>query len=247
MKNEELFSIIMPAYNAEKTIKGSIDSVLSQTETRFRLYIVNDFSNDNTKAIIDSISDERVVKINTTTNLGVSNARNLALKIAGGKYISFLDSDDLWVPEKLAEQLIKLESGWDVVSSNYCTFVNDKKNVVNVRISPEVITYEDMLNSNYIGNLTGVYNALKLGKCYQKKHGHEDYIMWLDIVKGSGKVYCIQKNLAFYRLSAKSLSANKLKTMVWQWRIYRNILRLPLHKSLYHFSFYIFLAIKKRK
>ncbi|MCX9019846.1 glycosyltransferase, partial [Citrobacter portucalensis] len=115
MIDNELFSIIMPAFNAEKTLKTSVDSVLSQTESRFRLYIVNDASTDNTKKIIDSISDVRVVKIDSATNLGVAGARNLALKVANGKYISFLDSDDIWSSEKLEEQLKKLEQGWDVV------------------------------------------------------------------------------------------------------------------------------------
>lgn len=247
MIDNELFSIIMPAFNAEKNLKTSVDSVLSQTESRFRLYIVNDASTDNTKKIIDSISDVRVVKIDSATNLGVAGARNLALKVANGKYISFLDSDDIWSSEKLEEQLKKLEQGWDVVSSNYKTFINDKNNVINVRISPEIITYEDMLNSNYIGNLTGVYNASKLGKYYQVNHGHEDYIMWLKIVKDSKKAYCIQKELAFYRLSYTSLSSNKIKAICWQWAIYRNVLRLPLLSSIYHFIFYVYLAFRKRR
>lgn len=243
---DEIFSIIMPAYNAEKTIAASINSVLMQSESDFKLYIVNDYSTDRTKEIILSFSDKRIIYLENEVNMGVAETRNKAIEACNGIYICFLDSDDLWHPQKLEKQLSVLNKGWDVVANNYSTFKDDIANVVNKRISPEIINFNDMLKSNYIGNLTGIYNAKKLGKFYQKTIGHEDYVMWLEIFAKSRQAYCIQENLAYYRLSKNSVSANKLIVMIWQWTIYRKVLHLPVIKSIYYFLCYVYLGLAKR-
>ncbi|MDR5687008.1 glycosyltransferase family 2 protein [Morganella morganii] len=242
-----LISIIMPAYNASKYIAESIDSVLTQDNKNFELIIIDDNSLDNTVDIINKYNDPRITLISNPDNYGVSEARNIGIRKANGKYIAFLDSDDIWLPNKLSSQLFYLENGWDVVSSNYTAFENNNKNKTTERKSPNVISYSDMLTSNFIGNLTGMYNSEKLGKIYQKNQGHEDYIMWLEIIQKSKKAYCIQESLAKYRLHNTSLSSNKIKAMKWQWEIYRNELRLSLPKSVYYFSYYIFNALKKRR
>ncbi|HEJ9421315.1 TPA: glycosyltransferase family 2 protein [Proteus mirabilis] len=235
----------MPAYNAEKTIYYSIESILSQTYSNFKIYIINDNSSDNTENIILSFLDERIIYIKNKKNIGASLSRNIGIKLSKGKFIAFLDSDDLWLPNKLEEQYKKLVNGWDVVCSNYTTF--NEKNEIKYRTSPKIINYSDMLLSNFIGNLTGTYNKDIIGKVYQKNKGHEDYIMWLDILKKSKKAYCIQKPLAKYRISEKSLSGNKLKAIQWQWSIYRSELNLSFIKSSYYFINYIYNALKKRK
>ncbi|WP_275075577.1 glycosyltransferase family 2 protein [Providencia rettgeri] len=241
----EIFSIIMPVFNSEKTVSDSINSVLNQTYSNFKLYIINDSSTDNSKDIILSFNDERIIYLETPENSGVASARNLGIKHCTGNYISFLDSDDLWLPRKLECQLAKLLDGYDVVCSNYITFSNDSE--LSLRQSPTIIKYTSMLKSNFIGNLTGTYNTYSLGKFFQKKVGHEDYVMWLEILKKSNKAFCIQDSLAKYRVSNTSLSSNKLKTIKWQWSIYRNELKLSNTKSLYYFSHYILNALKKRR
>ncbi|MEY0330988.1 glycosyltransferase family 2 protein [Providencia rettgeri] len=243
--NNEIFSIIMPAYNAEKTIYDSIMSILNQDFKFFSLYVINDASSDSTKKIISSICDDRIIYIENPDNLGVSESRNKGLRIAGGKYIAFLDSDDFWLPNKLSSQLKLLNSGWDVVCSNYIAF--DSAQTEFLRTSPEIIQYSDMLKSNFIGNLTGVYNRQKLGIFLQKNIGHEDYVMWLQIIKKSRQAFCIQSPLAKYRLSNNSLSGNKFRAISWQWSIYRSELKLSTVKSIYYFSHYIFNALKKRR
>ncbi|AWH90123.1 glycosyltransferase [Limnobaculum parvum] len=237
----------MPAYNAADTIHESIMSVLEQTFTDFRLYVVNDCSTDKTKDVIMSFSDKRIVYIENNINLGVSESRNLGIKESRGKYIAFLDSDDLWKSEKLEIQYNLLLEGWDIVCSNYQTFSGSPDNILNLRISPEVISYKEMLKSNFIGNLTGIYNSDKLSKIYQNKVGHEDYVMWLELVKKAQKIYCVQESLALYRVTDKSLSSNKVRAMFWQLKIYRNVLGFSLIKSGYYFFFYILYAIHKRK
>lgn len=235
----------MPVFNSEKTVSDSINSVLNQTYSNFKLYIINDSSTDNSKDIILSFNDERIIYLETPENSGVASARNLGIKHCTGNYISFLDSDDLWLPRKLECQLAKLLDGYDVVCSNYITFSNDSE--LSLRQSPTIIKYTSMLKSNFIGNLTGTYNTYSLGKFFQKKVGHEDYVMWLEILKKSNKAFCIQDSLAKYRVSNTSLSSNKLKTIKWQWSIYRNELKLSNTKSLYYFSHYILNALKKRR
>ncbi|HDS1115713.1 TPA: glycosyltransferase family 2 protein [Pluralibacter gergoviae] len=235
----------MPAYNAEKTISDSIRSVLEQSYTNFILYIINDASTDNTDKVIRTFDDKRIIYLSNSFNQGVALSRNNALKICKGKYISFLDSDDTWSKNKLELQIEKLTSGWDLVCSNYEVF-NDDHKIINKRKFPEIITFGDMLKSNYIGNLTGIYNAEKTGVVYQQQMGHEDYIMWLSIIKETKSAYCIQDDIAQYRVSKNSLSANKLNVLKWQWEIYRNILNFSLLKSSYYFIFYVFNGIMKR-
>ncbi|MBS0860897.1 glycosyltransferase family 2 protein [Providencia rettgeri] len=234
----------MPAFNAENTITDSVNSILKQTYQDFRLYIINDFSQDNTKEIISKFTDYRITVIHNEKNLGVAQSRNKAISRCNGKYIAFLDSDDLWEPEKLEKQLDALTSGWDVVCSNYSTFKPNGD--INIRCSPQIITYNDMLHSCYIGNLTGIYHAEKIGKFLQKRTGAEDYLMWLSILKKTHKAYCIQETLAKYRISELSLSGNKFTSAKWQWNIYRNELNFNILKSIYYFSHYAINALLKR-
>lgn len=240
-------AIIMPAHNAERTIKKSIESILNQTFPDFILYIINDASTDNTKSIILNFSDPRIVYLENEYNMGVASSRNKGIKLSNSQYIAFLDSDDLWLPEKLQKQITYLEDGWNVVNSNYYSFKKHENELLSVRKSPNVISYECMLKSNFIGNLTGIYNCENVGKIYQKQSGHEDYIMWLEIIKKANKSFCIQEPLAKYRLSDDSLSGNKFKAMKWQWKIYRDELGFNILKSLYYFMFYTVNAIKKRR
>ncbi|BDH45250.1 glycosyl transferase [Salmonella enterica subsp. enterica serovar Choleraesuis] len=244
----EVFSIIMPAFNAEKTISKSIESVLNQTYRDFKLYIIDDNSTDQTQSIIQDFleKDDRIVYVKKDINSGVADTRNVGIERCAGIYISFLDADDLWREDKLTKQLKILSEGWDVVCSNYIAFRSDDFSIFTARKSPQVITYERLLQSNFIGNLTGVYNAVKLGKIFQKKVGHEDYIMWLDILRKSKSAFCVQENLASYRLSNGSLSSNKLKAIRWQWNIYRDILGFSVIKAMYYFSCYIAYAFIKR-
>ncbi|WP_226888156.1 glycosyltransferase family 2 protein [Pectobacterium aquaticum] len=244
----EIFSVIMPAYNSALTLRDSIKSVLNQSFRDFVLYVVDDCSSDETENIIKSYSDARVVYIKTDKNSGVANARNQGVKAASGKYITFLDSDDIWCEKKLEKQYHCFSNGFDVVCSNYKTFfeVFDLNSGV-IRRSPEYIVYSDMLKSNFIGNLTGAYNAERIGKVYQKSVGHEDYVMWLSIMRKTKVAYCIQEPLAYYRISGSSLSANKLKAMLWQWHIYRKEINLSLLSSFYFFLCYVFFSLKKRK
>lgn len=241
----ETISIIMPAFNAGKFVRDSIQSVLNQTYCHWKLYVVNDCSTDNTKEILTEFNDPRIVLLNTPANSGVAEARNIGIAKSQGIYIAFLDSDDLWVETKLEKQLELLEKGNDVVCSHYSTFSDSSDKLLSTRFFPKNITYQDMLVSNKVGNLTGIYNQNKLGKFFQKKIGHEDYVMWLEIIKSAGQAVSIPEVLAFYRVSPTSLSGNKVKASLWQWDIYRKHLQFGVLKSAYYWTRYLFNALNR--
>ena len=240
-----IFSVIMPAYNAETTIARATTSVLSQTEPRFELIIINDGSSDNTQAIIDKLTkqDGRIVAITLCHNLGVATARNHGITRASGRYIAFLDADDYWLNDKLAEQLKLFKQGAQVVFSPYYREKGQTRQLVSV---PLTINYHTLLRGNCIGNLTGSYDAITIGKIYQKSVGHEDYLMWLDATKRGQVAYSTQRPTAVYTVSNASISANKWRSALWTWKILRTQLNLPWHKAAFYFNAYLFNAIRKR-
>lgn len=175
----------MPAYNSQATIKESIASVLNQTYQNFELIIINDNSSDATLSIITNFChDKRILVINNENNMGVAQSRNRGLEMASGEIIAFLDSDDIWYPNKLEEQYNCFLSGHKIVCSYY-DVIDSEGDIIGTRHAPTLVTFEKMLKSNFIGNLTGAYASSFFGKCYQKNIGHEDYIMWLELVKNN--------------------------------------------------------------
>lgn len=223
----------MPAYNAEKFISESIESVLQQTFQKYELIIINDCSTDSTVSIVQEYQkkDNRIKLLHNEQNSGVAITRNKGIEVAKHPYICFLDSDDRWVSDKLQEYFKKFEEGHNVIYSFYTRFNQDKN--LNLVTAPLSVTYHELLKGNCIGNLTGAYNAEKLGKFYQKRVRHEDYVMWLEILKQTGQAICIPENLAFYRVSNQSLSSNKLKSLFWSWNIYYQELELGIMYSSY--------------
>ncbi|MFZ1871214.1 MAG: glycosyltransferase family 2 protein [Chania sp.] len=246
----EKVSIIMPAYNAAASIEQSILGVLNQRFTDYHLYVIDDASTDQTADIVRPYIHSRLSYIRNAYNQGVAATRNIGIAAARGDYLAFCDSDDVWRADKLARQVGILRSGrYDVVCSHYYTFEDDPERVKNYRGSEEIIGYQDLLKSNWIGNLTGIYNQRRIGKVYQKSIGHEDYAMWLAILQNARNqlAYCVPEPLAFYRLSAQSLSGNKVKAADWQWKIYRDYLGLSYQKSCYLFFAYLVNAVMKRQ
>lgn len=235
---QESVSIIMPAFNAAPWIGNSIESVLAQSFTDWHLYIIDDASTDNTAEVVARFDDPRISYLLQPENGGVAKARNRGITAAQGRYIAFLDSDDLWEPEKLELQLAQLSRGFDVVCGNYAVFSADPDAVLATRCYPQQFDYAAMLRGNRVGNLTGIYNQQRLGKCYQQPSGHEDYLMWLELIRRAGKAFCIQQDVARYRLANQSLSANKWRAMCWQWSIYRRHLQLGWPQSCYYWLHY---------
>lgn len=236
----ELISIVMPAYNAAQYIEQSIESVLKQSYTNWELIIVDDCSVDDTYKIVDKLclNEERIKLFRMNENSGVAMARNFAISMSRGKYIAFLDSDDLWLPDKLEKQLNLMQEKKAVISyTAYRQFSMEK--VGNLVSVPEQVTYKQLLKGNVIGCLTVMLDKERLGNLKMKNARHEDYILWLDILKQGNIAYGLQEDLARYRKSETSLTSNKKRSALWTWQVYRQHQELSFFASIYYFIFYV--------
>lgn len=229
----DLVSIVMPAYNAGRYLGSAIESVLAQTWPHWELLVVNDASKDDTAeiALRYQQQDTRIRVLQQPVNQGVAAARNRALAEARGEFIAFLDSDDLWLPEKLSLQLDFLRKhNARVVYSGYIR-MDENGTETGTVVPPSRIDYRGLLKGNVIGNLTGMYSAAALGKQQFGKFRHEDYVAWLALVRRAGEARGLPQPLGRYRVYAGSTSGNKLRTIGWQWRIYRDSEGLSLPRS----------------
>ncbi|HHF2891464.1 MULTISPECIES: glycosyltransferase family 2 protein [Vibrio diabolicus subgroup] len=234
-----MVSIIMPTYNSDQTVVESIQSVLSQTYKNWELIIVDDRSTDNTWQVIQTYADkyDNIRVYQNKENLGAGASRNFAIKKAKGRFIAFLDSDDLWMENKLAEQIpFMLENNYPLTYTHYSRFNNEEE--LSVVTAPEYTTYKKLMYSNVIGCLTAVYDTQKLGKRYMPLiRKRQDMGLWLDILKETPKAYCLPKPLAKYRMDS-GMTANKFSVLSYQWKFYRDVVGLSLPRSLFTFSVY---------
>lgn len=248
MELNPLVSIIMPCLNADRTLEESIRSVISQSYRNIELIVIDDGSADSSLDIVRKFSslDARIHLIINRADHGVSHARNLGIDIAQGKYMCFLDSDDYLTDNSIQMRVEFAEAhGVDVVYGSYFRLHPDGD--FSLIVPPKRISYIDMLRKNYIGNLTGFYNINSVGKFFQKNVRHEDYLMWLLILRKVNFAYSVgPESLGYYRVSSASLSGNKLKAFWWHWLILRDELNLPFVKSVYLQLFYFFSSIFNR-
>lgn len=223
MENKGLVSIVMPSYNSEKYIKDSIESVLNQTYPFWELLIVDDCSMDKTVDIIKCFKDERIKLFQNEVNSGAALSRNWALREAKGKWIAFLDSDDLWLPTKLEEQI-----GF-MVTNNYGFSYTDYRisndGVLTNRIitAPNKMTFRKIKRYCYVATLTVMYNSEKIGLIQIGDiMKNNDYAMWLKALKTMDG-YRYPKLLSIYTKHEQSISSgNKLKLIKWHCILFRN-------------------------
>ncbi len=245
---EVLVSVVMPVYNAEATMRRSIESVLEQTFAALELVLVDDGSRDGSAAIIQEyvLVDPRVRSLHQA-NAGVAAARNAGIAASRGSHVAFLDSDDWWAPCKLELQLDEMFRRDALVAyAGYQRIAEDGRLLSQVR-PPAQVDYRDMLRSNHIGNLTGIYDR-RIGDAEFRRMGHEDYVFWLDRVRRAGIAVCVPsaEPLGFYLVRGGSVSANKLRAAGWQWRIYREVERLSLPRAGWYMLQYVIHALRKR-
>lgn len=239
---EDLVSIIMPAYNCEHFIAETIDSVLAQTYPHWELWIVDDCSTDRTPAIIESYAsrDARIKFHAQAVNAGAAHARNTAIDLASGRYLAFLDSDDLWVADKLTKQISYMKQHGYVFTSTSYLKIDEQGNSLNrvIHASP-VRDYEGVLRT-CPGNSTVIYDAGALGKFKTPKmKNREDYVMWLDVVKKALHLHGMDEVLGSHRIRKGSQSSKKLQLIAYHWTIYRQMERLSLFKSCYLIVYWI--------
>ena len=243
---EILVSVVMPAYNCAASIGDSIESVLCQ-DVPLELIVVNDRSPDDLDAAMAKyLEDERVVYVTNEQNMGAAQSRNRAMAMARGKYIAFLDSDDIWLPGKLKKQLDILEQTGCVLCCTGRSLMTPE-GVDDGRIIPvaEVITYRDLLRHNSIG-CSSVVIRTEAAREFPMGHedSHEDYIMWLQVLRKYGDARGINEPLLRYRLSNTGKSGSKLHSAKMTFMVYR-YMGFSLPKSLLCFASYAINGVKK--
>lgn len=247
----DLVSIIMPSYNTASYIRETIQSVLDQTYQNWELIIVDDCSTDNTDEVIASIQDERIRYLKNEKNSGAAVSRNRALREATGRWIAFLDSDDLWMPEKLERQVLFMKrNGYFFSYTNYEEMNEDGKKTGVCVSGPKKITKTGMYNYCWPGCLTVMYDAEHVGLIQIadiKKNN--DYAMWLQVSK-KANCFLLDEYLALYRKGrAGSISTHSIRTMIgWHYKLFRNAEKQNVVASLiFTFRNLLFGAYKKRK
>ena len=246
---QPLVSVIMPAYNAEKYIEKAIMSVVNQTYTNWELIVIDDGSKDSTSEIVEKLvkKDERIAFFANEKNMGVARTRNRGFDLAKGEYVALLDSDDIWLEEKLEKQLVLFtETDADIVYTSYGIIdVEDKKYKENYLVPPQT-DFEKMLGENHIGCSTVLLKKSVTEKYrFNENFYHEDYVLWMQLLKDGYKACGLTEVLVQYRFYPGSRAANKIKSAQKRWIIYREYLDLPFVKSVVSLVNYMLAGIKK--
>lgn len=243
-----LVSIIMAAYNAEKTIELAIESVLNQTYSNFELLVINDCSKDGTAKLVEDFSakDNRVRLISNEKNSGVSFTRKHGLEEANGSWIAILDSDDAWAPEKLEKQIeLQNRTNADLLFTGSAFMDSEGRPIDWYLHAPAEATYRQLLKQNVLSNSSALVRKELYAKYYAIGDGmHEDFAIWLSILKEGKKAYGVDEPLLIYRIAKSSKSGNKVKAARMNWNTYRYV-GLNLMEAIYYECWYIFNGIRK--
>ncbi|MBC8598149.1 glycosyltransferase family 2 protein [Lachnospiraceae bacterium BX10] len=245
-----LVSVIMAAYNAEKTIEQSINSVLNQTYPAVELLVVDDYSQDRTVKLVENIMarDNRVRLIYNKENSGVSYTRKHGLEEAKGAWIAILDSDDIWAPEKLEKQIIlQKKMNADLLFTGSAFMDSDGQPIDWYLHAPSEVTYRHLLKQNVLSNSSSLVRKELYEKYYAVGDGmHEDFAVWLGILKEGKKAYGVDEPLLTYRIAKSSKSGNKIKAAKMNWNTYRYIGLNPL-SAFYYECWYVVKGLMKYK
>lgn len=249
--HSELVSVIMPAYNSARTLEDAASSVLEQTYENIELLIADDDSSDDTSEICQALAskDSRVHVITNTSNQGALKTRLKAVKEAKGEWIAFLDSDDLWKPDKLSKQLtLRDDTGCDLVYTG-SSFIDDNGRPFEwIMHVPERIEYRQLLRQNIISNSSVLVKKdlfVRFAPDNEDKHDmHEDFACWLGMLRAGHTARGIDEPLITYRLSKSSMSGNKLKAYSMNMYTYKYV-GLGFFSRLYYQMCYSVNGIKK--
>ncbi len=226
---EGLVSVIIPVYNSEKYVKETIESVLKQTYQNFEIIIVDDCSTDNSCQIIENIDDQRIQLIQLDKNSGVAVARNIAIENAKGQYIAFLDSDDVWISNKLDTQIDLLKGNQQTpMAYTRITMIDANGKVIkdNCKIKKN-ISYSFLQKNTMIATSSVVINRSVVKEIEMpNRKSAEDYSLWLSILKRYGNALGIDESLTLYRRHSSSISSSKLKEVRHFYSVQTNDLQI---------------------
>ena len=223
----------MPSYNSEY-ISESIESVLAQSYENWELLITDDCSTDDTREVVAGYTakDPRIKLFKLTQNSGAGVARNNSIEKAQGRFIAFLDSDDIWFPEKLKQQIgFMQEHNTEVSYSSYIE-LDDKSGAKKIIVAPRVLRLRDMIRNDYMGFLTVIYDTAKMDKVYMPKlRKRQDWALKLLLMQKTDKAVGVIEPLAYYRVRANSLSNSKLGLVKYNIKVYNEVLGYNIVKS----------------
>lgn len=249
MQVKPAVSVVTPVYNAEEFIRETIDSVLNQTFENFEFLLIDDCSTDSSADIVKKYAekDERVKYIKLKENSGAAVARNTGLENAKGRYIAFIDSDDVWYPEKLEKQLNFMNENNEAFTYTKYEHITEDGEVRSTPDFPEKLNYSGLLKNTAIACSTVVIDRQVIGDFRMPlvRKG-QDTATWLKILRNHDYAYLVAEVLNQYRGREGSLSSDKISALKRTWNTYRNIEKLPLHKAVYYFGFYVWNAVKRR-
>jgi teichuronic acid biosynthesis glycosyltransferase TuaG len=244
---EDLISVITPTYNCGKFISETIESVLNQSYRNWEMIIVDDCSTDNTKEIVSNYTsqDHRIKYLRLEKNSGAAAARNKAMEAASGKYLAFLDSDDIWLENKLERQLSFMKkNNYNFTCTSYCKIDEAGVSLNKIIKAKNTTDYNGVLLSCPIGNSTVMYNAEKLGKFEVPNiRKRNDDALWLKILKKEKLIYGMPEVLMKYRIRPNSISSNKFQLVKYHWKLYREIEHLSVLRSVFHIGCWGFLKV----
>jgi glycosyltransferase involved in cell wall biosynthesis len=262
-----LVSVIMPAYNAARTIEESLTAVLAQRHKALELIVIDDGSTDGTLDIVARyLDDKRVRPLRTTGRVGSAKARNLGTSAAIGTFIAFCDSDDVWYPEKLHEQLAFMMANDSALCGTSFERIDHSGRVLAHRVRvPRRVCLGDLLKRNSLCCASVVYDARKVGKLFMPDYReiagipwylrwfkklplHDDFLTWTEVLSRSER-YCadgLDRVLVRYRVAPFSQSGNKIASALVRWHIYRDVMRLGLARSTWYFANYCVRSITVR-
>lgn len=247
----ELVSIITPSYKSENFISQTIESVLAQVYSNWEMIIVDDVSPDNSNEIIEWYckKDSRIKFLRLEKNSGPAVARNRAIEEAKGRYIAFLDADDLWDRNFLKKSIdFMYNNAYSFVCSSYFMKSEDLNEEFSEYIVPNKVNYYNLLKANSVSCLTAVYDTKILGKVYMpliKKR--QDLGLWLNLLEKTEYCYGINESLAIYRQRKGSVSSNKIKAALYTWKLYSSLQKINILQKIYYFIIYTINGIRKYK
>lgn len=248
---EGLVSVITPTYNCGKFIGATIASVQNQDYNNWEMIIVDDCSQDETKNIVTEIAakDDRIKYFCLEKNSGAAVARTKAMQLANGEYMAFLDSDDLWVPNKLTSQLAFMkDNGYAFTCTAYEQIDENGELLGKVIKTISKTDYNRLLLDCPVGNSTVVYSVKQMGKFEVPNiRKRNDDALWLKMLKKEQYIYGMQDVLMLYRIRSGSISNNKLKVIKYHWILYREIEHLGVLRSLFHIGYWCVIKALKVK
>ncbi len=248
---EKLVSIITPTYNCAKFISRTLDSVQAQTYQNWEMIIVDDQSKDNTKEIVEEyIKDDPRIKYHLLeVNSGAAVARTTAMKLAQGSYMAFLDSDDIWMPDKLERQILWMEENGYAFSCTAYEQIDEEDNPLGKTIKTIKKTdYNRLLLDCPVGNSTVMYDVDKMGKFEVPNiRKRNDDALWLQMLKKEKYIWGMPDVLMKYRIRQNSISSNKFSVIKYHWILYREIEHLGVIRSAFHICYWCVIKVLKIK